>query len=33
MHSKNDDIEAMINDEADEVIKDLFDLLKKKKLK
>ena len=27
-HSKNDNIEIMINDEADEVIKELFDLLK-----
>ena len=28
IHSKNDNIEIMINDEADEVIKELFDLLK-----
>ena len=28
MHSKSDNIEIMINDEADEVIKELFDLLK-----
>ena len=28
MHLKSDDIEIMINDEADEVIKELFDLLK-----
>ena len=30
MHSKSDNIEIMINDEADEVIKELFDSLKKK---
>ena len=28
MHSKSDKIEIMINDEADEVIKELFDSLK-----
>ena len=28
MHSKSDNIEIMINDEADEVIKDIFELLK-----
>ena len=28
MHSKSDNIEIMINDEADEVIKDIFDSLK-----
>ena len=28
MHSKNDNIEIMINDEADEVIKELLDSLK-----
>ena len=28
MHSKNDNIEIMINDEADEVIEEIFDLLK-----
>ena len=28
MHSKIDDLETMMNDEADEVIKELFDLLK-----
>ena len=28
MHSKSDNTEFMINDEADEVIKELFDLLK-----
>ena len=28
MHSKRDDIEIMTNDEADEVIKELFDSLK-----
>ena len=28
-HSKKDNIEIMINDEADEVIKELFDSLKK----
>ena len=28
MHSKSDDIEIMMNDEADEVIKELFDSLK-----
>ena len=28
MHSKSDNIETMINDEADEVIKELFDSLK-----
>ena len=28
MHSKSDSIETMINDEADEVIKELFDSLK-----
>ena len=28
MHSKSDNIEIMINDEADEVIKELFGLLK-----
>ena len=29
MYSKRDNIEIMINDEVDEVIKQLFDLLKK----
>ena len=28
MHSKSDDIQIMINDEAEEVIKKLFDSLK-----
>ena len=28
MHSKSDNIESMINDDVDEVIKELFDLLK-----
>ena len=28
MHSKSDNIEIMINNEADEVIKETFDLLK-----
>ena len=28
MHSKTDNIVIMINDEADEVMKELFDLLK-----
>ena len=28
MHSKSDNIEIIINDEADKVIKKLFDLLK-----
>ena len=28
MHSINDNIEIMINDEADEVIEEIFDLLK-----
>ena len=28
MHSKSDNIEFMINDEVDEVIKELFDSLK-----
>ena len=28
MHSKSDNIKIMINDEADEVIKELFDSLK-----
>ena len=28
MHSKSDDIQIMINDEAEEVIKELFDSLK-----
>ena len=28
MHSKSDNIEILINDEADEVIKELFDSLK-----
>ena len=28
MHSKSDNIETMINDEADEIIKDLLDSLK-----
>ena len=28
MHSKSGNVEIMINDEADEVIKELFDLLK-----
>ena len=31
MHLKSDNKEIMINDEADEVIKKLFDSLKKKK--
>ena len=30
MHSKNYNIEIMINDEADEVIKEFFDSLKNK---
>ena len=30
MHSKSDNIKIMINDEADEAIKELFDLLKNK---
>ena len=30
MHSKSDNIEIMVNDEADEVIKELFDSLKNK---
>ena len=30
MHSKSDNIELMINDKADEVMKDLFDSLKNK---
>ena len=29
MHSKSDNIEIMINDQANEVIKELFDSLKK----
>ena len=29
MHSKSDNIEIMVNDEADEVIKELFDSQKK----
>ena len=28
MHSKNDNIEIMVNNEADEVIEELFDSLK-----
>ena len=28
MHSKSDNIEVIINDEADEVIEELFDLIK-----
>ena len=28
MHSKKDNIEIMINDEADEIIKELFDSVK-----
>ena len=28
MHSKNDNIEIMINDDVDEVVKELFDSLK-----
>ena len=28
MHSKGDNIEIMINDEVDEIIKELFDSLK-----
>ena len=28
MHSKTDSIEIMINDEADKVLKEIFDLLK-----
>ena len=28
MHSKSDNIEIIVNDEADEVIKDLFDSIK-----
>ena len=30
MHSKNDDIDILINDEADEVIKEHFKLIEKK---
>ena len=30
MHSKCDNIEIIINDEADEVMKELFDSLKKR---
>ena len=30
MHSKSDNIEIMINDEADEVIKELYDSRKKR---
>ena len=30
MHSKSDNIEIMFSDEADEVIKELFDSLKKR---
>ena len=30
MHSKNDDIEILINDESNEVIKELFGSLKKR---
>ena len=30
MHSKSDQMEIMINDEADEFIKELFDSLKNK---
>ena len=30
MHSKSDKIDIMINDEADEAIKELFDTLKNK---
>ena len=30
MHSKSDNIQMVINDEADEVIKELFDSLKNK---
>ena len=30
MHSKSDNMKIMINDEADEAIKELFDLLKNK---
>ena len=33
MHSKNDYIKTMINNEAEEVIKELYDSLKKKKSK
>ena len=33
MHSKSDNIEIMINDEANEVTKELFDSLKKKRSK
>ena len=33
MHSKSDNIEIMINDEANQVIKELFDSLKKKRSK
>ena len=33
MHSKSDNIEIMINDEANEVTKELFDSLKKKEIK
>ena len=29
IHSKNDNIKIMINDESDEIIKELFDPLKK----
>ena len=30
MHSKSDDIELLINDTANEVVKELFDSLKKR---
>ena len=30
MHSKNGDIEIMMNDEADEVVDELFESLKKR---
>ena len=30
MHSKSDNIEIMVNDEADEVIKELFESLKRR---
>ena len=33
MHSENDNIKTMINNEAEEVIKELYDSLKKKNSK
>ena len=30
MHSKSDNIEIMVNDEADEVIEEIFESLKKR---